>query len=153
MRRFLCAVFAIVVLASCLVGVADGYAQAACPLPASNGTGNGCDAGDICMWKNDPKDNSVANPKNAIAFYYDYCWYNTPWTLHDSLTIVRSRWATNPAVYSNENYNLSNPGYNACLSFNVEYDLKNYSWANSGGKSMNDSVDSHRIPLAGYYCP
>ena len=148
------------VLMACCIGVASvaaisvGDAIAACPMPTSNGTLTGCDSGDICMWKNDPKDASVANPKSTIPYYNQYCWYNTTFQLHDHLTIVKSRWTSgNPAIYSNYNYNINNPGYNACLAFNVEYNLKNYNWANLGGKSINDDADSHRIPPSGTYCP
>jgi len=126
--------------------VTMGIAQtttAACPLPASNGSGSDCDDGDLCLWANDPKDSHVANPRSALSNWNNYCWSGQGYDLDNDATYVKSKWTVPAGIYQNINYNSGNPGGASCLYDDTEYNLKNTDWANGYG-SANDSTSANK---------
>ncbi len=78
----------------------SAIAQAACIPPQSNGDRNSCDNGDLCLWRNDPKDGYTANPSVAVQFYTNFCWATTDlYTLDNRTTILKNKWGVSVRVY------------------------------------------------------
>jgi hypothetical protein len=108
-----------------------------------------CDAGDLCLDANWPKDYvAYSFPNGYIQYYSSYCFTNNFGDLNDRISTFSTKWSVSVTTFQNANFNYMDPGGKRCFAANGATDIRlsQYGWTTGGpaGNNMGDSISSHK---------